>query len=84
VYLDGCGELSSECGSIEGTSEDGDSSSRRCVGAGVAAWSVLVALTWRCYCVAGGSEELGSKVFTEVIGRLERRRSRAPVRYATK
>jgi hypothetical protein len=37
-------------------------------------------LTRRCYSGAGGSEEVGSKVFTEVLGKLARRRSRAPVR----
>jgi hypothetical protein len=80
VYLDGCRELWTECGSSEGASEDGGSSSRRCVGAGMAAWSVVGALTRRCYRAAGGSEELGSKEITEVLGKLERRRSRAPVR----
>jgi len=41
---------------------------------------MIGSLTRRCYCGAGSSEELGSKVFTEVSGDLVRRRSRAPVR----
>lgn len=41
---------------------------------------MLRRLTRHCYCATVGSEELGSKVRTDVLGELARRRSRTPVR----